>query len=438
MGNGPSEEVDPSFPTTGKPMVVRVQCSHNGQRVDVTGCQGYSVTSDWTAADLAEAIEQEIGVHRKCQTLMFAGREMKPRCTLLDLIGTQLAQLPSRVTIFLIVNREVFPQKLGPFSMVSAPFEPEDFMLPEFTENLRANFYWEMKTGILEGYGLRASATLISGQVSPLHPVHDDLAWRQAVGMPSEAEEFAWSYPVAKWERVESDVYAMDNWDSLPTMEHSAALKSFLTVGGFLFFNGRGRIVGATTPGRPSKDDPTGLSFGDPERWRSEWTQSLAEQGRFQDVTMKLIVSLGARKFCWLRPNEVIEDGDGQPLPFQPKVPYGGLVYLFHEDIMSTDRTDAALDRYFPVALGANGSEVELTSACLGQPDGALFRAFSLVEETKDLHGDPVQEFVGQSFAPAPCPEEDSDADIPDESSARQYPPECQVIPSISLSGKNR
>jgi len=422
-------------------MVVRVQCSHSGQMVDVTECHGCRITSDWTGADLVKAIEQTTGVHRKCQSLMFGGKEMTPTCTLQGIIGAQAAQLPSRVTIFMIVNRDVFPQKLGPFKMVRAPFEAQDFQIPELTEDIRAGFYWEMKTGILESYGLRARTARISGQVSPLHPVHDDLAWRQAVCVPPEAEEFAWSYPVANWERVESDAYAMDNWESLAAMEASGALKSFLTVGGFLFFNCQGRIVGATTPGRPEGDESSGLHFREPQRWRTEWTRSLAEQGRFQPVTVREIVSLGARKFCWLRPNEVIEDGDGQPLPNQPQVPFGGLVYLFHEDMMSTSPGETALDRYFAVVMGGSGAEVEDTTAGSFLPDEALscnfapFRAFSLVESSCV---DP--EWAGGRAPQPPCPEgpecpeqpdgQDSDGDdIPQEMASTE---EARKVYSLS------
>jgi len=434
MGGAWSEDAAATFPTSGKAMVVRVQCSHSGQRVDVTECFGSPVTSDWRAADLIKAIEQQTGVHRKCQTLMFAGKQVKQKVTLKDIVGADGPQLPARITVFLMVKRDVFPQKLGPFAMVRAPFEAEDFQIPELTEDIRAGFYWEMKTGILESYGLRARSARISGQVSPLHPLIDDAGWREATGVPAEAQEFAWSYPVANWERVESDAYAMDNWESLAAMEATTALKSFLTVGGFLFFNAQGRIVGASTPGR-AQSEASSLHFREPQRWRREWTQSLAEQGRFQPVTMREIVSLGARTFCWLRPNEVIEDGDGQPLPDQPQVPNGGFVYLFREDPLASSPMDAALDRYFPVALDGKGA-TEDTS--MGLPESAsasqsLFRAFSLVE---DDSADP--EWSGGGEMPTPCPEgDDSDFEIPDEK-ASVSTVDRKVGATVSLCGRGQ
>mmetsp|Transcript_109869 Transcript_109869/g.354715 ORF Transcript_109869/g.354715 Transcript_109869/m.354715 type:complete len:436 (+) Transcript_109869:117-1424(+) len=370
MGGTFSDETPPDFPTTGKAMGVRVHCSHTGTSVDVFQLRGCRVTSDWTAAHLHEALEQQAGVHRLGQTLMFAGRAMEPSCTLQSLMGSKPEQLPDRLALFLHVDRESFPQRLGPFRPVRVPFEAEDFVLPELTEELRrAGFYWELKTGVLESYGLRARFPRITGQVSPAHPVPEDAAWRQATCVPDTAQEIVWSYPVAGWECVESDAYALERWEGL---EASAALKSFLTVGGFLFFDAEGRIAGATTPGRLDPGEAAGLHFLQSKRWRPEWTRPLAEHGRFQPVTMRSLVQLGAKLFCWLRPQEVLEDGDGQPLPVQPEVPHGGFVYLFHDDVMSKSSQETALDRYFAVSPSCDCAEAE-------EPTPKLFRPFSLV-----------------------------------------------------------
>uniref|UniRef100_A0A7S0A3W9 Uncharacterized protein n=1 Tax=Pyrodinium bahamense TaxID=73915 RepID=A0A7S0A3W9_9DINO len=312
---------------------------------------------------------------------------------------------------------DIFPQRLGPFAMVRAPFEAEDFLIPQLTKDIRAGFYWEMKTGILESHGLRARTSRITGQVSPLHPVQCDAACREGACVPPEAEDFAWSYPVVDWERVESDAYALEDWDSL---EASAAMKSFLTVGGFIYFDAAGRIVGTTTPGKPRGGDGDGLHFGAPQRWRHEWTLPLAEQGRFQPVTMRQIVGVGARSFCWLRPDEVIEDGDGQPLPVQPQVPHGGLVYLFREDVMAGEEWDRALDRYFPVAAACDEGCATLAPAASDGDTLSLFRAFSLVEECPNV--DP--EWAGAG--PEPFAEEtDQDFDC-------EIPEECEVPRELS------
>merc|ERR1719237_1023979 len=107
-----------------------------------------------------------------------------------------------------------------------------------------------------------------------------------------------------------------------------------------------------------------------------EWSQRLAEQGRFQPVTMRTIRELGARKFCWLRPREIIEDEDGAPLPMQPDVPYGGFVYLFHDDVMLSGKPETAMDRYFPVTPEKESATTQYYPC---SPSTGLFRPFSLV-----------------------------------------------------------
>lgn len=80
----------------------------------------------------------------------------------------------------------------------------------------------------------------------------------------------------------------------------------------------------------------------------------------------------------WLRPHEVIEAADGNPLPIQPEVPHGGFVYLFHEDVLSANESELALDRYFAVVPGSSPSTSPQSSA-QGVP-ATLFRPFTLVD----------------------------------------------------------
>merc|ERR550525_661218 len=99
---------------------------------------------------------------------------MKSTRTIGAIVGTKPEQLPSRVTIFMDVDQEAFPEKLGPFTMVRTPFEAKDFKIPELTRDIRDGFYWGMKTSVLENHGFKERSDLITGQVSPLHPLHDD------------------------------------------------------------------------------------------------------------------------------------------------------------------------------------------------------------------------------------------------------------------------
>lgn len=396
MGNTFSEEASSEFPTTGKALIVKVQCSHNGKCVCFQEFKGYRVTSEWTAAQLQEAIEVLAGVHRQCQRLMFGGRLMNDDTTVLSVLGCEPEAVPERIKLFLIVDRHRFPQRLGPFNTVRVPLEEKDFDLPEMTEEFRrCGFYWDMPVKVLEGHGLQARTSRITGQVSPTHPV--DSPQKQPLAVPKEARDFVWSYPVAGWEGVESDAYALDKWEV--GLDSGAAIKSFFSVGGFIYFDSESRVTGITTLGRLQEGEAGSLHFAEPRRWVPEWTAALVEQGRFQRVTMKAFQELGARMYLWLRPNEVIEASDGNPLPTQPEVPHGGFVYLFHEDVLATDEMELALDRYFAVVSAPTST---------ASASGTLFRPFTLVE------GDPFPSNFGATEHLPAAPEGSDDDDYDD------------------------
>jgi hypothetical protein len=230
-------------------------------------------------------------------------------------------------------------------------------------------FYWEMRTGVLEGHGLRAQSSRITGQVSPVHAVSViDADQRDAFLIPAKAKRFVWSYPVSDWQRVDVDAYAMDSWDvGQAGLESSGAMKSFLSLGGFIYFDENDAVCGVTTLGRTGRDTG-GMSFGEPRRWRREWTGSLVELGRFQTVTMKALRQMGAQYYCWLRPSEIIESSDGSPQFIQPEVEHGGFVFLFHDNMLSTDPCELALNRYFPVVATGDVSSINPDPSCLFRP----------------------------------------------------------------------
>jgi len=183
------------------------------------------------------------------------------------------------------------------------------------------------------------------GQVSPVHPVPQDPAERKAAGVPPGATDFAFSYPVQDWGQVENDVYTLQDWEQCAG---SVAMKSFLTVGGYLYLDAVGHAVAATAlaPGGTQNN----FHFMEPRRWDPMWTEPLLENGRLQQVTIRELVESGAWLFCWLQPGEVLIGRNG-PFEEQPQVPHGGFVFLFHEDALLTNHADAVLDRYFPVAM---------------------------------------------------------------------------------------
>jgi len=375
MGSTLSEEVSGGdYPTTGKEIVVKVQCSHNGMCLCFSEHRGHRVTSDWTAAQLQEVIQVRAGVHRHCQRLMFGGRVMEKHMKIASMLGCRPEHVPDRMKLFLIVDRHKFPQTLGPFNLVNVPLDASNFEMPEITgESRRAGFYWNMCPKVLEAYGLHSRTKRLIAQVSPMHPADDAPPSKEIVSKaqsPKSSSNFVWSYPVAGWEGVESDAYAMETWEE--GLQGGAAVKSFLSVGGFMYFDSVGRVSSITTLGRAQDGDIGNLHFAEPKRWLPEWSAALAETGRFQKITIKNLRETGVRMYLWIRPEEVIECEDGNPLPIQPEAPHGAFVYLFHSDVLSTDEAATALDRYFAVTLTPSSSGIA--------DDDGLFHALALVD----------------------------------------------------------
>lgn len=399
MGSSASTEMVPGdFPETGRPISVSVQCNHSGKVQHFSTHRGQRVTSDWSGEQLHEAVELQTGVHRACQRLMFGGRLLEPSCTIQQALGCETEALPASVKLSLLVDRSRFPQRLGPLKTVRVPLEDTDFVLPEMTEELRrGGFYWDMPAKSLERHGLRAKMAQITGQASPTHPITQDPLQREALAAPKEAADFVWSYPVSDWERVESDAYSLDSWEE--GLDGGAAVKDFLSVGGFLYFDADGLIVGLATLGRPEANDLDYglLQFSEPRLWAPEWSSSLVAQGRFQRITIQSLVEMGARMYVWLRPREIIEGSDGKPLPTQPQVPYGGFVYLFHEDPLTSDPALQVLDRYFALALGQGPLD---QSPCRAPSRHQYVRSLTLVNEG----------FPSDEIATSMLPADDTDA----------------------------
>lgn len=335
---------DGTFPKTGKRITVKLicSCSEIPDAFMVGSFMGYPVTSDWEYCHLLQVSEMFSGVHRDAQKLYHAGREITPGTTIRAAMGVNEDQLPARCAIHVLVDRESFPQRLGPFSVVEVPLQVGDFILPKSVEG---GFHWTMKSGVLERHGIRSDDARVTAQCSPTHPITLSDEERAFSEIPMEAVEFAWSYPVVKWEQVEQDPHVLDDWASCK--KEDCALKDFLVVGGFVYLDQEHNIVRVTTP-RDNKAELGGLQFGKPQKWQPIWTKALLGDGRFQRVTIGPLRDAGVRFFCWLRPGERFVGEDMRPLAFQPNVPHGGFAYLFHE-MASPSSLECAVDCYFPV-----------------------------------------------------------------------------------------
>lgn len=383
-----TDQASGGFPSSGKPVTIKVHCSHNGQSVSLVEHRGQLVTSDWTMDHLQKALEAVSGVHRQCQQLMFGGRYLQLDRTVQSVLGIVLEAMPNKLTFFMLVDRHRFPQQLGPFSAVQVPLEAWEIMLPEITDEMcRSGFYWEMHSSSLTRRGLHTWTHRIAGQVSPLHQVTLEACQREEVGVPEEACTFAWSYPIADWESLDSDAYLLDQWEE--DVDSGIRLMSFLSIGGFMYFDKLNHVVGMTTVGHSQENNIGEFRFTEAKRWEPEWTAALVEQGRFQTITMKSLRDVGARMYLWLRPNEVLEAGDGNPLPRQPDVPHGGFVCLFHDDLFAADVDELVLDRYFALQPSTSPTQkVESTALQTTHvggvtstlPKPSVFRSFTLVD----------------------------------------------------------
>jgi len=380
-------------------MTVKVQCGHNGKSLELSQHRGCRVTGDWTVGHLVEVLEQLTAVHRECQRLMFSGKSMSSERTIKSMFDSKSGQLPDRISLFMLVDRDEFPECLGPFNPVKVPVEPSDFGLPDLSDASRQfGFYWEMKEEVLERHGLSVGKSssdasgaatgdfrkaVIIGQCSPSHPVTHSTEEREAVGIPPEAEEFVWSYPTANWKDVEADPYVLDNWEEQPN-RGGAELQSFLSIGGFIYLDHQQAIVAVITYGRPPAGAKGCLQFGPPQKWQPDWTEALVEQGRWHNTTMRSLQALGAQRFCWLRPEEIVHPGDGVPLATQPQVPHGGFVYLFHEDCLVAEPSELNLDRYFPM--------MPVAKVPFGHD--ALFRPYTFVDGESSNVDEPLESFL--------------------------------------------
>merc|ERR1712059_178799 len=138
---------------------------------------------------------------------------------------------------------------------------------------------WLMEERSLQKHGVSCSHTEfpLVGQFSPTHPVTLTSEEKQAINIPEAAIEFAWSYPVADWEELRGT---------------NIAVKSFLTVGGYIYRDRSHRVIHVTTL-VPSEAKQGGLQFKQQLKWDSSWTAPLMRNGRFQPITIKSLRDVG-------------------------------------------------------------------------------------------------------------------------------------------------
>jgi hypothetical protein len=321
----------------------------------------------WTVSDLQRLIEEHVGVPKACQRLVFAGTSLKPSATLSS------TGLVDGATVFVMVRQSGFPHSLGPFQTIQVPLNVCDFTVTPVDggDAVEQGQIWTMDRQPLEAFmgespeacnenGLQVEFPLI-GQFSPSHPVTLTSLEKSASNIPESAVEFAWSYPIVDWEKlcIKDD-----------------ALKSFLSVGGYVYYNSQHKIVDVTTL-LPSEEKEGGLQLGRHLTWNPAWTGPLMRRGRFQPITIKSLRVLGARHFCWLRPGELITDAHGKSLACQPQIAHGGFAYIFSDDVLR----HSAANRYFPIVSGADYVPSLRSESCFPALPSTAIRTFDLASD---------------------------------------------------------
>lgn len=313
-------------------------------------------------SDLKVKLQRPTGVHISTQRLVFAGMTLKND----DLV--KQTPLTDGASVF-VMETKVFPATLGPFKTLAVPFGARDFETPPSNAEFESQgCMWLMEQRALARQGVRSPGAEfpLCGQFSPPHPVTLTPEEKVAVGIPDAATKFVWSYPVAAWNALNGG---------------PDAVRSFLSVGGYVYLDDQHKILHVTTL-VPLEGEGGGLQFGRYAAWRPEWTASLMRQGRFQRITIRALVDVGAHHFCWLRPGETLRSADGTLCTEQPCVPHGGFAYLFHEDVFSTDPDDLRLDRVFACTSGDDYVAPTVESEEL--PSAS--RTFDLVSELAQIH----------------------------------------------------
>lgn len=311
---------------------VRVMCS-DGQTVHLNPA-GLSAMK---LVELRNEIMRLTSIHCSVQRLFVKSRELLEP-------GDQTPGLGNGDDLFVLIRDDKFPQQLGPFNAVPTPLDAGDFCLPSWGETVGFDGgMWLMERDAVELHGVKPTSEdnvqfPLLGQLSPLAAVTLSDPDKVAAKIPLTAKFFCWSYPVAQW----GSLAASD--------QRALIVKGFLALGGFVYLNAKHKVVGTNTV-VPSPRG--GLQFGPPRPWLREWTAGLMRQkhasgakmtGRFHRTTLQALKNVGAQKFAWLLPGEVLRDEHGVQFPQQPVAPHGAFVYLF-----PTSSDELQLDRYFPI-----------------------------------------------------------------------------------------
>jgi len=212
---------------------------------------------------------------------------------------------------------EVFPDKLLPIELSSA--------------KLKVTMGSGTYTVALDGDALsqlKAFNFANVGRCSPFCEIPQ--GWEA----PKEAVSLCWAYPMEGTQSLQQRSQL-----SFLGLSTSAELR-FAAYGGFLLVDRDNNVVRVQSVDQGDHRGDFRISFGEPRKWRNEFTSQLTAAGRFQPVTLPELHRAGATHFCWLIPGETLTSG---PENWSPSST-GAFLYQLDNNQSSV---------YFPIEIGA-------------------------------------------------------------------------------------
>jgi len=158
-----------------------------------------------------------------------------------------------------------------------------------------------------------------------------DAETKKAANIPASATSFAWAYPMV-----------LEPGQRQPS---GASEASFLTLGGYMYFDEQKRIVG-TNAIQPAPLGTLGLMFGRAQPLPAAVADTMSRQGRFQEITLPFLAEQGASHFGWIRPGEFSQEVASPNGCFAYKFRDGALKYfpVLKDPVFTQELLDETLD----------------------------------------------------------------------------------------------
>ena len=160
--------------------------------------------------------------------------------------------------------------------------------------------------------GEKKAKPIVSGLLSPLHPVNLPIESRKGTGVPAAAAHFAFCYPADGMEKVLEPLNLTDQpWAFI------------LLLGGFIYFDESFNTCGINSIGLAGSKIM--LDFVGPFSARQPAMDALDVEKRLCAVTLEALEDQGLASFGWIHPNE---SPGGERLHRKHDYPWGGFVYM--------------------------------------------------------------------------------------------------------------